>query len=1275
MRGKGLLLRPLAVTAMALLLGGCPLFQRPQLNVAPKAISFGEDISQQFLNITNLGTGTLSWTIDEVVRANADAPWVPQPVAFLSVDTASGTTTGELDRVTLTINRNGLPVGVYNNIGVRISANGATEIVPVAFVVRPTLSVSPAEFALQTNTASAAFTVSNTGSAQAAWEVLFLPDPSNLESATALPEDFRIAPNPASTAPGGTTTVSVQWNAGRTDFNLLLSSEAGDAVLSFRFGGALDGLQVTPSALRLFISGTEVAEGEQAPEQPVSPVTITNTSGVSRNWSVSIRALNAAADTSAIAIAPASGSTAPAQESKIDVSVRNIETVSVGSGNYELLITSGDSFFVVPIIVEIRQLPIITISEPPDPAASRPEIIEFDVLDLGRDEISGEFWVANTGPRGSRLSFKIEHDDQDLPEGTSPLIIDVTPLQGNTNQGDPDFFFPPGTNELIDAAPISVTVDRTALVEDVEYRDIRIVAYDDDLTTPLEAVEVATIRVRVERQPLTIEGAVNRSRPPFLVQFVFLMRDSLSQVIPTRTPEDRARINFSIQEDEVPLDLNETNSFVTGPENLKVNLVLLLDYTGSLYNAGTDNPSNPLPKGAVVEQVRQAAIRFLDDLPPGYRVALMYHNDRQQQNRLIANFTTDRDALKTALRNFSVPASLFGTTTVRDALVDAMARLTAEDADETLPFDDADLRAVVFVTDGRDNSSVASISEVQDAAEDSRTRLYPLIYSAGSPSNIPDMLELATESGGHLYNAGEATNLAALLDSEKGLKLDPASTSTANAASFTLTNSGTAAFNWSAAKENPGDTWISQIVDSVGTLEPGQSVNVRVQVNPALIGLNTTRSGEILITTDNDSGEGTVEVQAAVGADISTATSVRLALRDNPGQVWADLRNQIVLTYITPQQDEGTYLVTASYQQPQGGTIAGSFQRDMIFFPGDVRTGQISLVTDGIIEDLGTTDAAQRVRAEVYVRCDYAPRDVNRFRLRFFPALGDAGNLPAGAAAALAQAQIRVELAPQGLLSAAEGRDAWRLLEEPDGSYVILTDEDNALRYGAAGNLLRITISNLADFRDLFAGLAQAPEFFLGMRVDNQIYVDPATPEEPSRTKYFLYPGGPTYPGRFLAVSTTPDLAPPAQFAVQLQIPGIDFDNPIDPEAPNAWDQDEDGFADYNDPVIDDEDFPSTLATPNPVTINATQAAVTVTVRNERLDTFSWSLVAASVPAFLSADFTGADFTLAPGQTTQFVLNANRTGLANGFYNATLRIDTDLFAEEEIPVTLVVATP
>ena len=1254
----------LAFLLTAAVLAGCPL--DPQLSITPKALDFGGAGVTRTFTILNTGGGSLDWTIQEVVRINADAPWQPQAIPWLEADVLAGSSQGEIDRVILTASRTGQAVGVYSNSGVRVMSNAGSEVIPVSMTVSPTLLIAPTLFTLSNTATQASFTLQNQGGQAASWQVLYLPDPDDLDSVQPLPEGITAQPASGATAPAATATVTVNWPSGLNDFYLYVQSDAGSAVLTFKFGAVLQGLEIVPSPLVLYVDSSAI-DADTAIPQLASTLKIRNLGAVPTPWTITVVNRVSPNAGAPIGVSPSSGSTNAGQQSEIEVAVSDPRAITPGSGNYDLLVTSGDASQVVPLTIEILPIPEIELSDAPNPEDAFPAPEPIDTLDFGREEVQKQFWIVNTGSRGSRLYFKVSHPDQGL---ANPVIVSAAPEQGDTNGTDRDFYITE-FQDFVDGAPITVTVDRANMTEDVETRTVTVTAYDEDFENTLDIVETKSITIRVERPPLTMEGTLNRSRPPYVERFVFSLRDTVGKVIPTRTAADLANLDFVVYENEELLDTNETNQFVSTPDNLRVNLILMLDFTGSMYYAGTQAAA-PLEPGEAVGIMKRAASLFLDDLPPSYRVAIMYYNDRQQPSRLMHQFSTDRVSLKSTLDGFTIPVASYGVSTVRDALVEGMTLLAAEDPAETLPFDDADVRAIVYITDGVDNASAANESEVETLSEELRVRLYPVAYTPnGQRINYADLLLQATESGGHLYYVNDVSGLTTVLASTKSLVLEPSQLTGTNVAYCNVGNIGSANLTWTA-QVTLGDDWITSIDPASSVMLPQESAPVAIQIDPSGLPLGETVEGEIKVSSND--GEGTIVVRmtpVSDGVGGFLAQNLSLTLTDEPGTLWDNLSNQVVFTYITPKEVAFNYRLVTRYVPPGGPAIQGQFQRDGLFYKGDVIAGQLAMSSTGIINDLRAQDPDEAVRAEVYVRTDYVPRNVNKFRLRFFTSVP--GDAPAGAAAALALAQMNVEIAPGGLLDPQDPfAPDWRLVAEGDGAYLLLTEQTNALPYGAFGNLLKITFTGLDDFVNAFAGVLRPPEFLIEMRSDNQIYVSPATPGKPSDTKYFLYPAGPTNPDRKLSVVLEDnDVAPPARDLLSLITPGIS------PEAPSAWDRDEDGLPDFNDPFPDDDGRPGNLVVPTPLEIGVAQTGATLTVRNNRLDTFSWNIDPASIPAWIAGITYGnppgpvPDTELAPGETETLNITVNRAGLPAGqSVTAELRFETDVFPTEEVSIRL-----
>ncbi len=1258
-------------------LGGCP--PPPVLQVTPSALTFGTDAETAEFVIANAGGGNLDWELEEVVLDSETDEYVAQEIDWLSSDVPSGSTGSESSRVVLSADREQLAVGVTPDAGLRITSNGGEIVLPVSLEVEPTLLVNPSTVYLSEGVTSGEFNVVNVGGQRISWTVRYLESATSTNNPQTIPEDMTVSPESGSTPPKDATTVSVEWSVEREELNFLVESDAGSGVVTFVFGAALEGLELDPGDLTLFVNAADIAlEGEAseaeslAPtiEQPPSILTIQNIGAIDRTWSIEVRDRQGLSEVPPVAARPSSGTAAAGGDAvEVEVFVTAPSAVAEGSGIYELVVSSGGRFLVVPITIEIVSLPVIAISEPPQEDASRPEITPLERLDFGRDTTQMTFWIANTGPRDSDLYFRITYAEQ---EDRGALIADISPLEGDTTSQDPDFFYPPDSNNLIDGQAIVVTVNRDNMTEDAEVRTVTIEAMDQDGEEVLTAVEAQTIRVFVERPPLGIEGAINRSRPTYSMRFVFLLRDTLGHVIQTLTAEDRERITFSVDENGAALDLDETSVFVNGPENFRGNVAILLDFTGSMYYAGVDDISDPMRPGAALDDVLEATKLFIGDLPENYNIALMYHNDRQQRQFMIHPFTSDREALTEALDGFSLPPAQFGVSNIRDAVVSAVAVVAAEDpVATTLPYDDADFRSVVFISDGRDNASIMELNQVTDYARENKVRLYPLGYGPNEQINMADLIVMADETGGHFYDAGDARRLPALLANQEGLSLETLEAEGQNRVFFSVVNESESALNWEATGVDDYD-WMVSVSPSRGSLPAGSQSSLTVTLDPAGAPAGQIVEGKITVSAESGRQQGSAVIQATTNATGTAFDALGLSLRDETGIVWDEFRNQIMLTYITPSQDGGTYDIEASYERDDGRVIKGSFQEDGVFTSGDIYAGQISLKTEGLSMDPDTGD----VLAEVAVYADYAPRDVDRIRVRFY--LEAPEDIPGDALTAFEALSLDdnllVELAGDGLLVAEDEFDvSWRLLSNGDGVYDVLTERANALTYGAFGNLLALSLVGLGDYVAAFDDTSRDPELFLHMRVENEIYYAPGAPGYPSETKYFLYPGGPLFLDRGAFLTVTSDLAPPARTLNELVYPGID------PEATGGvWDLDEDGVADFQDPYPDNEALPGTLSAPNPYQINDDEDEVVLLVRNNRLDTFQFSVSHSGEASWLGAvsyDYTNAasdDGTLRPGESALALVAVRRSGLLDGYYESELTIETDTFGVENVNVTLVV---
>lgn len=1243
--------------AMLVLLAGCPL--NPIMHVSSQRVAFGPQSNTFSLLITNDGTGSFAWTIEEMTRDSASADWEPGDIEWLSLDRAAGDTTSETDTIRLTADRTGLGIGVHDNAALRITPTvGEPVLLEVTLRVDAALFVDPETVYVLPGQIDTQVHIENRGSQSIDWTAKFVDETQNPATVIDLPGDVIVEPETGTIAAGEIKSVNVKWSSQRTALTLQFDSLLGTPQTTFKFGAPLDGLELDPSdVLNLYLPSTT---GSGASEPAPTQFIIRNIGAVNRSWQVAVEDLQNPTDPVPISISAASGSLAGGQQALLQLAITDTVNIVSGAGRYQLKVSSGDRFLPIPINILLANVPAIALSQPPEPTVSHPEIVPMSVLDFGTTEVQKEFWIANVGPLTSKLYFQVRDEDEDKLQR---VVLSVSPREGNTNGSGNVFFHPELTNTMIDAQRVVVAIDRGAMSEDVETRTITVSAVDET-GQPVAAVEPQEVTVQVARPPMTIEGAQLRSRPPYMLRFVYTLRDTQGLALDTWSPDIFSRIAFGITENSAPIDLNETNVFVTGPKTMRGNVALMLDFSGSMYYAGVDDAENPMAPGEALEGVRAAALRFIDDLPSGWKLALMYHNDRQQTSYLMQTFTSDRDTLKNVLTAFQVPVPLHGASNIYDAISEGVEQIAREDSPETLSFDDADVRALVLLTDGQDNASTIDASAAGKAASDNRVRVFPLVYSLGKVSQAGDLMQMAVDTGGHFFNVGEVSSLSKLLDNSQGLTLEEQS-STSGSVSVAINNASDATLTWSISGQSDY-AWlangISPAANATG-IGPGGSDVVTITVAPDKLTAGVTNTAELLVNSNNGTGIIALAVTPAAGGG---APAITATLRDAPGQLWSDLTRQIMLTYVTTSQQSYKATLTATYQETDTSTISGSVDSGQgEFYGGDVRAAQLSLLTNGL--EINDTEGEIDAAATVTLRCDYASRDLYRMRVRFFLQRPDAPGEGESAESAIQEAfnelaqsnPFEVGLSENGLLDqVTTAHGAWRLLPGMDGTYDVLTEQDNALAYGAFGNLLQIRITGAGPYvQACRAGGIQYPTLLLAMRVDNDIYLSPAVPGRPSETHYVWYPDGPLNLDNPLMIGKNPDLTGPALSILNLA-------SVYDPEAQFAWDLDQDLLPDFLDPFPSNAVRPGALVTPNPLAMDGSSLSATLTVTNNGLDTFTFAVAPPVAPWISVSGVTPVGRTLQPGETGAINLVVDPDGgaqrLTPGFHTATVSFSTTL---------------
>lgn len=237
---------------------------------------------------------------------------------------------------------------------------------------------------------------------------------------------------------------------------------------------------------------------------------------------------------------------------------------------------------------------------------------------------------------------------------------------------------------------------------------------------------------------------------PSQVQAVFSLRgqDGHPAILSAAELQRATRIFERVAGTEAweEIDYTETNFFVHSAERFALEVVFILDFTRSMTTW-------ELPDGTAGSTLmRHALENALERLPEAHRVGVVAFHDRNAEPVILAFPTTDRDLIRAEVARFAESGFDSGSS----RLWDAVARgLDVFPVQEDVPINVT--RALVFLSDGRDTSSLRARADVVQLAQERGVQLYPL--GLGDVYREADLQALATATNGAYYVVAELAQL------------------------------------------------------------------------------------------------------------------------------------------------------------------------------------------------------------------------------------------------------------------------------------------------------------------------------------------------------------------------------------------------------------------------------------------------------------------------------------------------------------------------------------
>ena len=269
-----------------------------------------------------------------------------------------------------------------------------------------------------------------------------------------------------------------------------------------------------------------------------------------------------------------------------------------------------------------------------------------------------------------------------------------------------------------------------------------------------EQATATALAPTLEPTPAPIEeinfaGVVTRTNLPSQVQVVFSLRnqDGRAIVLPAEDVQKATKIYERRIETEgwEEIDYTETSFFVHTAENFDLEVVFVLDFTNSMAQAR-------LPDGrSGIAAMLDAFGASLGVLPGAHRMGVVEFHDRNVEPEVLSALTTNRQVIRDRISQFSESSFDPGSSRVWDSVVAGADLFSTREQNLRV------VRALVFLSDGRDTSSVNARDDAQEYAQARGVQLYAM--GVGEVFQEEELMEMADSTGGGYYPARDVSLL------------------------------------------------------------------------------------------------------------------------------------------------------------------------------------------------------------------------------------------------------------------------------------------------------------------------------------------------------------------------------------------------------------------------------------------------------------------------------------------------------------------------------------
>lgn len=239
---------------------------------------------------------------------------------------------------------------------------------------------------------------------------------------------------------------------------------------------------------------------------------------------------------------------------------------------------------------------------------------------------------------------------------------------------------------------------------------------------------------------------------PYLLDFEFSLRDTDDPAEGRAVVVPPHWLTVVCMEDEIPISPTETAFILQRATAKLLKAFLVLDFTDSIASL-TNGDNNSDGISDAVDGLVRGAKDFVNQQSPEAQIGIYEFHREDVDPQQVAGLTTDKVLLNESIDRIwedyvqGFPAG----SRCWDTLMAAITDLGASNRDEQ--------HYVIFVSDGRDESSVSTVQDVIDAALASNVRIFGVGF--GTELDATPLQNITSQTMGRFYTATNAADLAA----------------------------------------------------------------------------------------------------------------------------------------------------------------------------------------------------------------------------------------------------------------------------------------------------------------------------------------------------------------------------------------------------------------------------------------------------------------------------------------------------------------------------------